>query len=157
MGDKFVRTIGLMPGTSREGGDAAWIETDGVSAARAGMATTLHYEDTLRADLRQLLDLASDIALDNLFLLDLERWLTDDHAIACAMSAHAARDEQGYAWSRANQPVLKGKFCRSCAKSSEIESARSSRSTCASCNSRMNGKMSEASASARISSVNARL
>jgi anhydro-N-acetylmuramic acid kinase len=86
----FKRAIGLMSGTSLDGVDAAWIETDGVSVARTGMATTLHYEDSLRADLRRLLDLAPGIAPEDPFLQDVERRLTDDHAIACAMIGQGA-------------------------------------------------------------------
>jgi anhydro-N-acetylmuramic acid kinase len=54
------------------------------------MATTLHYETLLRADLRRLLDLAPAIAPDDPFLLDVERRLTEDHAIACAMIGQGA-------------------------------------------------------------------
>jgi len=85
-----MRAIGLMSGTSLDGVDAAWIETDGVSIARTGMAATLHYEDSLRADLRRLLDVAPSIAPDDPFLLDVERRLTEDHAIACAMIGQGA-------------------------------------------------------------------
>jgi anhydro-N-acetylmuramic acid kinase len=47
---KPLRAIGLMSGTSLDGVDAAWIETDGVSVTRTGIAATLHYEPDLRAD-----------------------------------------------------------------------------------------------------------
>ena len=47
-----------MSGTSLDGVDAAWLETDGETITRFGPAATLHYQDDLRADLRQLLDLA---------------------------------------------------------------------------------------------------
>jgi anhydro-N-acetylmuramic acid kinase len=90
MNGKFLRAIGLMSGTSLDGVDAAWIETDGETITRTGMATTLHYQDTLRADLRRLLDLAPSIAPDDRFLLDVERRLSEDHAIACAMIGQGA-------------------------------------------------------------------
>jgi anhydro-N-acetylmuramic acid kinase len=90
MTGKFQRAIGLMSGTSLDGVDAAWIETDGETIGRTGMATTLHYQDSLRADLRRLLDLAPNLAPDDPFLLDVERRLTEDHAIAVAMIGQGA-------------------------------------------------------------------
>jgi anhydro-N-acetylmuramic acid kinase len=90
MDHKFLRAIGLMSGTSLDGVDAAWIETDGETIRCTGMATTLHYQDSLRADLRRLLDLAPNLAPDEPFLLDVERRLTEDHAIACAMIGQGA-------------------------------------------------------------------
>jgi anhydro-N-acetylmuramic acid kinase len=87
---KPMRAIGLMSGTSLDGVDAAWIETDGVTVARAGDAATLHYEPDLRADLRILLDLAPGLAPDDPFLRDVARRLTEDHAIAVAMLGSGA-------------------------------------------------------------------
>jgi anhydro-N-acetylmuramic acid kinase len=87
---KPLRAIGLMSGTSLDGVDVAWIETDGVTVARTGMAATLHYEDSLRADLRRLLDLAPSIVPDDPFLANLKRRLTEDHAIAVAMIGQGA-------------------------------------------------------------------
>jgi anhydro-N-acetylmuramic acid kinase len=84
------RAIGLMSGTSCDGVDAAWIETDGVTITHTGPAATLLYEDGLRADLRRLLDLAPSIAPDDPFLLDVEQRLTTDHAIAVTMLGKAA-------------------------------------------------------------------
>ena len=54
MGGQTMRAIGLMSGTSLDGVDAAWIETDGETVARTGLALTLRYEDGLRADLRRV-------------------------------------------------------------------------------------------------------
>ena len=52
------RCIGLMSGTSLDGVDAAWVETDGVAVQRFGPRLTVPYDDALRADLRALLDRA---------------------------------------------------------------------------------------------------
>src|ERR1700710_2363767 len=52
------QTIGLMSGTSLDGGDAAWLDTDGVSVAAFGPTVTVAYDAALRAELRAILDLA---------------------------------------------------------------------------------------------------
>jgi anhydro-N-acetylmuramic acid kinase len=78
----MLRTIGLMSGTSLDGVDAAWIETDGQAVGRLGPSLTLPYDAELRRDLRKLLDLAADLPADDLFLLDCERRLTEWHAEA---------------------------------------------------------------------------
>ncbi len=85
MDHKPIRAIGLMSGTSLDGVDAAWIETDGERILGTGPALTLHYQDALRADLRRLLDLASTIAPDDVFLKTVEHQLTVDHAIAVGL------------------------------------------------------------------------
>jgi anhydro-N-acetylmuramic acid kinase len=85
-----MRAIGLMSGTSLDGVDVAWIETDGITIQRTGMAATLHYQPALRADLRRLLDMAPTIDKNNGFLRDVERRLTEDHAIAVAMVGRGA-------------------------------------------------------------------
>jgi anhydro-N-acetylmuramic acid kinase len=90
MNKTLLRAIGLMSGTSLDGVDAAWIETDGITVSRTGMAGTLHYEELLRVDLRRLLDLAPAIAPADSFLLDVERRLTDDHALAVLMAGQGA-------------------------------------------------------------------
>lgn len=83
----MLRTIGLMSGTSLDGVDAAWLETDGEAIGRIGPTLTLPYAPALRRDLRALLDLvsrgpspdAADIAPDDPFLADCVARLTDRH------------------------------------------------------------------------------
>ncbi|WP_176559667.1 anhydro-N-acetylmuramic acid kinase [Teichococcus rhizosphaerae] len=77
-----MRTIGLMSGTSLDGVDAAWVETDGDRIGRVGPSLTLPYDPALRRDLRRLLDMAGDLPADDPFLLDCERRLTERHAEA---------------------------------------------------------------------------
>ncbi len=78
----MLRTIGLMSGTSLDGVDAAWMETDGEAVGRLGPSLTLPYDSELRRDLRKLLDLATELPPDDLFLLDCERRLTERHVEA---------------------------------------------------------------------------
>src|SRR4051812_37253229 len=88
----MLRTIGLMSGTSLDGVDAAWVETDGEAIGRMGPALTLPYEPALRRDLRRLLDMAGDIAEGDAFLADCVRRLTARHAEAvAALRAEALR------------------------------------------------------------------
>jgi anhydro-N-acetylmuramic acid kinase len=74
--------IGLMSGTSLDGVDAAWVETDGESISRRGPALTLPYDGALRTDLRRILDLASSLASGDPFLADVTARLTARHAEA---------------------------------------------------------------------------
>jgi anhydro-N-acetylmuramic acid kinase len=85
-----ITAIGLMSGTSLDGVDAAWLETDGTTIFQTAPGLTLHYEADLKADLRRMLDLAPSIAPDDPFLRATERRLTDDHAIAVAMLGRPA-------------------------------------------------------------------
>jgi len=71
-----------MSGTSLDGVDAAWVETDGETIGRLGPAVTLPYEPALCRDLRTLLDRASEIAADDPFLLGCVARLTDRHTEA---------------------------------------------------------------------------
>ena len=57
---QMLRTIGLMSGTSLDGVDAAWLETDGERIAAFGPTLTLPYDDRLRADLRRILEPGAD-------------------------------------------------------------------------------------------------
>jgi anhydro-N-acetylmuramic acid kinase len=52
------RTIGLMSGTSLDGVDAAWLDTDGEVVTAFGPTLTIPYDPILRRDLRSILDLA---------------------------------------------------------------------------------------------------
>jgi anhydro-N-acetylmuramic acid kinase len=78
----MLRTIGLMSGTSLDGVDAAWVETDGEVIGRFGPALTLPYAPALRRDLRALLDRAAEIGPDDPFLLDCVARLTARHVEA---------------------------------------------------------------------------
>ncbi|MFO0001024.1 MAG: anhydro-N-acetylmuramic acid kinase, partial [bacterium] len=66
----MLKTIGLMSGTSLDGVDAAWVETDGAALGRTGPALTLPYDAALRRDLRRLLDQAATIGREDPALLD---------------------------------------------------------------------------------------
>ena len=87
---KMLRTIGLMSGTSLDGVDAAWLETDGERIERFGPSLTLPYDDLLRGDLRRLLDLAPSIGAEDAFLADVTRRLTDRHVEAVGAVGEAA-------------------------------------------------------------------
>jgi anhydro-N-acetylmuramic acid kinase len=87
---KKLRAIGLMSGTSLDGVDAAWIETDGQVISRFGPTATLLYEDDFRRQLRRLLDLAAGIGRDDPLLADVTARLTQDHAIAVGLLGRAA-------------------------------------------------------------------
>ncbi|MBV9755889.1 MAG: anhydro-N-acetylmuramic acid kinase, partial [Alphaproteobacteria bacterium] len=80
----MLRTIGLMSGTSLDGVDAAFVETDGERIGRLGRSLTMPYDAALRADLRRLLDLAPTLAPDDAFLADVTHRLTARHAAAVA-------------------------------------------------------------------------
>src|ERR1700684_2210638 len=76
------RTIGLMSGTSLDGVDAAWLDTDGVTVNAFGPAVTVTYDDALRRDLRAVLDLAPVLAPYDPRLSGLVARLTDYHVRA---------------------------------------------------------------------------
>ena len=77
-----MRAIGLMSGTSLDGVDAAWIETDGERVSATGPSLTLPYDAGLRADLRRILDQASLLAADDPGLADAVARLTEVHVQA---------------------------------------------------------------------------
>jgi anhydro-N-acetylmuramic acid kinase len=76
------RTIGLMSGTSLDGVDAAWIDTDGESVAATGPSITIPYDRKMRTDLRRALDIAPSLPPDSALLKSLVERLTDAHAQA---------------------------------------------------------------------------
>ncbi len=80
----MLRTIGLMSGTSLDGVDAAWLETDGVRVAAFGPTLTLPYDDRLRADLRRILALAPTLDPADRRLKTVEARLTEYHVRAVA-------------------------------------------------------------------------
>jgi len=80
------RAIGLMSGTSLDGIDVAFLETDGRSQVRPGPALTVPYEPGMRARLRSVLGGQGPTA-------DVERELTDAHT--AAVRAFLARHELG--------------------------------------------------------------
>jgi anhydro-N-acetylmuramic acid kinase len=80
----MLRTIGLMSGTSLDGVDAAWLETDGERFGTFGPTVTLPYDDRLRADLRRILDLAPTLAPDDRRVKSAEARLTEYHVRAVA-------------------------------------------------------------------------
>ncbi len=73
MTGKVRRAIGLMSGTSLDGIDAAFIETDGRGHVAPGPAITVPYDDAFRARLRGVLGGAGPVA-------EVERELTERHA-----------------------------------------------------------------------------
>ena len=75
----MLRAIGLMSGTSLDGVDAAWLETDGERIGRLGPALTLPYDAEVRGDLRRVLDLAPSLEVADPFLADAAARLTRRH------------------------------------------------------------------------------
>ncbi|MCU0886744.1 MAG: anhydro-N-acetylmuramic acid kinase [Rubritepida sp.] len=87
-----MRIVGLMSGTSLDGVDAAWVETDGERVGALGPTLTLPYEPALRRDLRRLLELAPTIGAEDPFLRDVTARLTERHVEAVArLRAEAAK------------------------------------------------------------------
>ncbi len=80
----MLRTIGLMSGTSLDGVDAAWLETDGERIGAFGPTLTMPYDDRLRADLRRILDAAARLDPDDRRLKSASARLTEYHVRAVA-------------------------------------------------------------------------
>ena len=78
----MLRTIGLMSGTSLDGVDAAYLETDGERIGAFGPTLTLPYDDTLRTDLRRLLTRAPGLDADDPDLASAVTRLTEAHVAA---------------------------------------------------------------------------
>ncbi len=77
-----LRAIGLMSGTSLDGVDAAWIETDGEQVFATGPSLTLPYDADLRAKLRRILDQAPGLTEDDPIVTDAVARLTEAHVRA---------------------------------------------------------------------------
>src|ERR1019366_8955367 len=73
------RTIGLMSGTSLDGVDAAWLDTDGERVMAFGPTLTIPYDAGLRRDLRALLELAPGLAPNDPVLASAVARLTECH------------------------------------------------------------------------------
>jgi anhydro-N-acetylmuramic acid kinase len=73
-----------MSGTSLDGVDAAWLETDGERSLKFGPTLTLPYDERLRGDLRRLLDRATTIDPNDRRLKSAAARLTDYHVRAVA-------------------------------------------------------------------------
>jgi anhydro-N-acetylmuramic acid kinase len=80
----MLRTIGLMSGTSLDGVDAAWLETDGERIGAFGPTLTLPYDERLRADLRRILDAAPTLDPEDRRLRAAVARLTEYHVRAVA-------------------------------------------------------------------------
>src|SRR5262245_31142064 len=78
-----LRAIGLMSGTSMDGVDAAYVETDGAGTIKTGAAITVPFDPGFRARLKAFVAAAPDrgAAKDE---AGLEAELTDLHAAAVA-------------------------------------------------------------------------
>ena len=68
-----------MSGTSLDGVDAAWLDTDGEHIAAFGPSLTLPYDADLRRDLRTILDLATTLGADDPRLISAINRLTGYH------------------------------------------------------------------------------
>ena len=68
-----------MSGTSLDGVDAAWLDTDGERIAAFGPSLTLPYDADLRRDLRAILDLAPTLTAQDPRLISAVDRLTDYH------------------------------------------------------------------------------
>jgi anhydro-N-acetylmuramic acid kinase len=73
------RTIGLMSGTSLDGVDAAWLETDGETVTAFGPTLTIPYDAALRRDLRAILEIAPGLTQRDARLASAEARLTEYH------------------------------------------------------------------------------
>jgi len=82
---KILKAIGLMSGTSLDGIDVAYLETDGEAQVRRGASQTIHYTPEQQSELRRALALAKPLSRrENLPgpLQQIETDLTDWHIAA---------------------------------------------------------------------------
>jgi anhydro-N-acetylmuramic acid kinase len=87
MMSKVMRALGLMSGTSLDGIDVAYLETDGETVAKRGPALTIPYDERMRGLLTTAIADAKSLKSRDerpASLLDAERELTDRHAVAVA-------------------------------------------------------------------------
>ncbi|MDG6094283.1 anhydro-N-acetylmuramic acid kinase [Acetobacter sp. AN02] len=80
--DRVYAAVGLMSGTSLDGVDAAWLETDGEVILGMGPALTLPYTAEFRRTLRDLLDRAPGMGENSPGIAPVIRELTLRHAEA---------------------------------------------------------------------------
>ncbi len=71
-----------MSGTSLDGVDAAWVDTDGETVTATGPTVTIPYDRKMRIDLRRALDIAPSLPADSALVKSLVERLTDTHAQA---------------------------------------------------------------------------
>jgi anhydro-N-acetylmuramic acid kinase len=84
---KVMRALGLMSGTSLDGIDVAYLETDGETVAKRGPALTYPYDDRMRSLLAAAIADAKTLKSRDdrpASLAETERELTDRHATAVA-------------------------------------------------------------------------
>ena len=100
MSTRLIRAIGLMSGTSLDGIDAAFIETDGEALVAAGPALTLPYAPALRARLRDALGGKGPVA-------EAEEAMTRAHeaAVRALLSKHALPAAGYHRFSRPHHPA----------------------------------------------------
>src|SRR5258708_12432319 len=112
------RVVGLMSGTSLDGIDAAFVETDGEQRVSTGPSLTLPYDDALRARLRAALGGKGAVA-------EVERALTEVHGevVRALIAQHSIagvdlvgfhghtilhRPDQGRTWQLGDGALLAG-------------------------------------------------